>query len=42
MLKEEKHFKRKDNMNDEKTNVNIQNTFDIDFEVDSEENDTDD
>ena len=29
-------------MNDEKTNVNIQNTFDIDFEVDSEENDTDD
>lgn len=42
MHKEEKLFKRKDNMNDEKTNVNIQNTFDIDFEVDSEENDTDD
>lgn len=42
MLKEEKHFKRKDNMNDEKTNVNIQNTFDIDFELASEENDTDD
>lgn len=42
MLKEEKHFKRKDNMNNEKTNVNIQNTFDIDFELVSEENDTDD